>query len=110
VKRVEIPKPNGGSLSLGIPKYKENNRHHPCISRQKTGAWICLNHPSNRPQSSYYQQTLLPLVIDNIAVQSVEKLTAVNLSNFFKALLSFVSTFLSKFHRADLPDMAQTDE
>jgi hypothetical protein len=49
-------------------------------------------------------------VIDNIAVQSVEKLTAVNLSNFFKALLSFVSTFLSKFHRADLPDMAQTDE
>jgi hypothetical protein len=25
-----------------VPKYKENNRYHPCISRLRTGGWICL--------------------------------------------------------------------
>jgi tetratricopeptide (TPR) repeat protein len=36
---------------LDQAKYKKNNRHHPCISRQKTRGWIGLNHPSIRPQS-----------------------------------------------------------
>ena len=32
-------------------KYKKNNRYHPCISRQKTCAWICLKYSPFRPQS-----------------------------------------------------------